>query len=81
MDMKKSFKAFCNLVLKIKFEKLSPEHKALKMSERLLWEKCIANQIERHEWMDYILKEMNSAVETNSISDHGRQSKALKKKK
>lgn len=79
-NTKQSFKAFCNLVLKIKFEKLAPEHKALKMSERHLWEKCLANNIVKENWMDYILNEMNNAVETNSISDQGRLSKVLKRK-
>ena len=54
------YKAFCSLVLKIKFEQLSDNHPGLKMSEKLLWEESSLNNIEPVNWKDFILKEMNS---------------------
>lgn len=62
----KRYKTFCNLVLKIKFEKLPPDHPALKINEKLLWDQAIKQNIEPSNWKDFIFKEMNAPQSQSS---------------
>ncbi len=52
------YKEFVKILLKVKFEKLHSTHHGQQIPERVLFMKCIYENVPQEEWADFILKEM-----------------------
>jgi len=57
-DMKKQYKEFVKIFLKVKFEKIHSTHHGQQIPEKVLFSKCISDDIPQKEWGDFILKEL-----------------------
>jgi hypothetical protein len=57
--MKKLYKEFVKILLKIKFEKLKGAHLGQQIPEKVLFQECIQQNIPQNKWEEFIMSELN----------------------
>jgi hypothetical protein len=58
-ELKKLFKEFVKVLLKIKFEKFSNTHPGLKIPERALFKECLKKEVPTSKYEEFIIAELN----------------------
>jgi len=57
-EMKAKYRDFVKILLKVKFEKIHSTHNGQQIPEKVLFKKCIDENIPHKNWADFILSEM-----------------------
>jgi len=57
-EMKKLYKEFVKIMLKLKFEKIPTSHMGQKIPEKLLFKECTKREVPQENWSEYILEEL-----------------------